>query len=182
MSNIVYIATSLDGYIADKDGGVDWLHSIPNPEGNDFGFAEFLAGIDALVMGRNTYEAILAFDLDLESQWPYPKPVYVVSTSAVGVPAALEGKVFPLQPGSPGALVSQLAEQGHQRLYIDGGKTIQGFMEEGLVDEMIITQIPIVLGGGMSLFGELAEPQAFELVSSEVLLGAMVKNHYRRRR
>lgn len=69
MKNIVYIATSLDGYIADRDGGLDWLHSIPNPDHSDFGWAEFMAGVDALVMGRTTFETVCGFDCD----WPYNK-------------------------------------------------------------------------------------------------------------
>ncbi|MBY5992204.1 dihydrofolate reductase family protein [Ferrimonas balearica] len=182
MGHVVYIATSLDGYIADRDGGLDWLHSVPNPEGDDLGFAEFIAGVDALVMGRNTYQTLLDFDLELPAQWPYPKPVYVVSRQPVTVPAALEGKVFALAADDPRGLSDRLAELGHQRLYVDGGRTIQGFLAAELIDELILTQIPILLGGGVPLFGALAEPQAFELVHSEVLLGALVKSHYRRRR
>ncbi|MBY6187721.1 dihydrofolate reductase family protein [Marinobacter hydrocarbonoclasticus] len=181
MSNFVYIATSLDGYIADVDGGVEWLHSVPNPEGNDFGFGAFMESIDALVMGRKTYESILSFNLDLSTQWPYPKPVYVVSASPITVPTELEGKVFSLTVAEPAAIVAELAQQGHHHLYIDGGRTIQGFMAAGLVDEMVISQMPIVLGGGVPLFGELTEQQTFELVSSEVLLEAIVKSHYRRK-
>ncbi|ADN74639.1 bifunctional deaminase-reductase domain protein [Ferrimonas balearica DSM 9799] len=180
MSNVVYIATSLDGFIADRDGGLDWLHSVPNPQGDDLGFAAFLAGIDALLMGRNTYQSILDFNLDLPSQWPYPKPVYVVGSSPITIPDALEGKVFALAPAEPAEMMATLAQMGHRHLYLDGGNTIQRFMAQGLVDELIISQIPVVLGGGVPLFGALPTMQSYELVSSEVMLGAMVKSHYRR--
>ena len=81
MANFVYIAQSLDGYIADKNGGLDWLNEIPNPDNSDFGFAEFLNNIDAIVMGRKTFEQVMSFGV-----WPYPKPVFVVSTSLKELP------------------------------------------------------------------------------------------------
>lgn len=73
--NSVFIATSLDGFIADKNGRIDWLHSIPNPENDDMGYVKFEEKIDALVIGRGTFETVLGFDVD----WPYHKPVFVLS-------------------------------------------------------------------------------------------------------
>ncbi|WP_394211294.1 dihydrofolate reductase family protein [Enterovibrio calviensis] len=175
MTNIVYIATSLDGYIADKNGGIEWLHSIPNPEGLDFGWAEFMQGIDALVMGRNTFETVCGFGID----WPYSKPVFVISHTLKCIPKAYEDKVF-LVSGDIKEIVTNLNEQGYKTLYIDGGKTVQSFVEQDLIDELIVTQIPTLLGGGAPLFGLLEQPQQYTLVKSEVLLNAMVKNHYRR--
>ena len=96
--NSVYIGVSLDGYIADKDGGLDWLDFIPNPEGSDMGYYEFMSGIDALVMGRNTFEVVDGFDID----WPYKKPVFVLSNSLTEVPEKYKGKVY-LLGGEPGA-------------------------------------------------------------------------------
>ena len=87
--NTVYIATSLDGYIADRDGKLDWLESIPNPDGNDFGYSDFMENIDALVMGRNTYEVVLGFDIP----WPYTKPVFVLSNFLESIPDELQEKV-----------------------------------------------------------------------------------------
>lgn len=92
MKNSVYIATSLDGYIADKNGSVDWLNNIPNPDNNDFGFAEFLENIDAIVMGRKTFQQIRSFGL-----WPYSKPVYVLSSTLDRIPDELSEKVIIIQ-------------------------------------------------------------------------------------
>jgi dihydrofolate reductase len=177
MSNIVYIATSLDGFIADKHNNIDWLHDIPNPEGSDLGFSEFMSRIDALVMGRNTLEIVLSFDID----WPYDKPVFVLSNTLNSVPSKLEGKVF-LINGELQDVVKKLAIKGYHNLYIDGGKTIQNFLKEDLIDEMIITTIPTLLGGGIPLFGELAEPLHFAHKQSEPLLGCIIKNYFVRKR
>lgn len=177
MANIVYIATSLDGYIADKNGNLDWLHSIPNPEGNDFGFHDFMNRVDALVMGRNTFETVCAFDCE----WPYSKPVFVISNSLKSIPEDYQDKAF-LVSGELNNILADLNAKGFNELYIDGGITIQNFLAQDLIDEMIITTFPIVLGGGSSLFGDLPSPLAFELKSSETLLNAMVKSHYLRQR
>lgn len=175
MPNIVYIATSLDGYIADKNGGLDWLHSIPNPDNLDLGWADFLGEIDALVMGRITFETVCGFDVD----WPYPMPVFVLSNLITSVPQAYRDKAEVVSGPLP-EVVESIKAKGFNTLYIDGGKTIRGFLQDDLIDEMIITQIPILLGGGVPLFGELSNPLTFEHVSTQVHLDAMVQNHYRR--
>lgn len=126
MANIVYIATSLDGYIADKNGNLDWLHSIPNPEGNDFGFADFMDRVDALVMGRNTFETVCGFDCE----WPYSKPVFVISNSLNTIPNNYKDKAF-LVNGELRDILTELNSKGFNDLYIDGGKTVQSFMAEG---------------------------------------------------
>ncbi|KXF80753.1 dihydrofolate reductase family protein [Enterovibrio coralii] len=177
MANIVYIATSLDGYIADKNNNLDWLHEIPNPEGSDFGFAAFMDRVDALVMGRNTVEMVLSFDCD----WPYPKPVFVLSNTMTTVPAGYEDKIY-LVKGELKDIVSELGAKGFKNLYIDGGLTIQSFLKEDLIDEMIITTIPVVLGGGIPLFGDLPQPLKFKHTKSEQLLDCIVKNYYVRTR
>jgi dihydrofolate reductase len=177
MSNIVYIGASLDGYIADRDGGLDWLHSTPNPDQSDFGFGEFMAGIDALVMGRVTFETVCGFDVD----WPYDKPVFVLSTTLDRVPEELQGRVEIIRGALP-EVIQTLHERGYSRLYIDGGKTVQSFLAEDLIDELILTRVPILLGGGVPLFGELKAPLTLEHVRTEVLAGALVQSHYRRNR
>lgn len=174
MKNYIYIATSLDGYIATKEGGLDWLSEIPNPDQSDFGFGDFLAGIDCIVMGRNTYEKVLTFD-----QWPYPKKVFVLSNSLKEVPAQLMDKVE-LVSGNVNEVIETINRQGFERIYVDGGKVIQSFLKEDLIDEMIITRIPVILGGGIPLFGELSEPVKFTHVKTEVLAGSMVKSYYSR--
>lgn len=177
MANSVYIGTSLDGYIADKDGGLDWLMSTPNPDNDDFGFAEFMARVDAIIMGRNTFETVCSFGGD----WPYNKPVFVLSSTLTTIPIEYTDNAQ-LISGTPGEVVTELNRRGFIDLYIDGGITIQKFLQADLIDELIISQLPIVLGGGTPLFGELAEPLMFKHRSSEVLLNAIVKSHYRRNR
>ena len=176
MSNIVYIATSLDGYIADTDGGIDWLNAIPNPEQSDLGYAGFISGIDALVMGRNTFDKVSGFDCP----WPYTKPVFLLSNTMRSIPDEYKDKVH-LVAGELKDVVAKLNRQGYENLYIDGGITIQNFLAQDLIDELIITRIPVVLGGGLPLFGTTEQKLWFEHVNTEVMLDALVQSHYRRK-
>lgn len=173
----VYIGASLDGYIADKNGGLDWLHSVPNPDQSDFGFADFMNSVDALLMGRVTFETVAGFDCE----WPYTKPVFVLSNSLESIPEEYAGKVK-LVKGELRDILSLLNSEGYSSLYIDGGSTIQSFLKEDLIDEISVSTIPILLGGGSSLFGDLIEPLQFDLVSSEVLVNQIVKTTYKRKR
>ncbi|MET4695900.1 dihydrofolate reductase family protein [Endozoicomonas lisbonensis] len=177
MSNIVYIATSLDGYIADRNHGLDWLHSTPNPDHDDMGFAEFISRIDALVMGRKTFEIVSGFDCE----WPYPKPVFVLSNTLKSIPEHLQDKAFLIQ-GSPEEVTSNLNQRGYQHLYIDGGTTIQQFLQQDLIDELIIARIPVVLGGGIPLFGTLEQSLSFEHIETKVHLNAIAQSFYKRSR
>lgn len=173
--NRVYIATSLDGYITDRNGGLGWLENIPDPGDNDMGYGAFMAETDALLMGRTTFETVCGFDVD----WPYAKPVYVLSNTLTAVPEEYADKVW-LVSGTLAEVLAFIHERGHHCLYIDGGKTIQSFLREGLIDEMVITVFPVLLGGGHSLFGALPKELNFELIRSEVHLGKLVQNYYRR--
>lgn len=177
MSNIVYVATSLDGFIADKDNKLDWLHNIPNPEKSDFGYGELMASVDALVMGRNTFETILGFNCD----WPYNKPVFVLSDRLTEIPKGYEDKAFLLK-GTPQQISENLNSKGYNKLYIDGGVTIQNFLKQDMIDELIITTIPILLGGGIPLFGELSQPTKFRHTKSERYADSIVKNYFVRER
>lgn len=174
MTNMIYIAVSLDNFIATQDGGLDWLYAIPNPERSDYGFAEFLKHIDAIVMGRNTFETVLGFDT-----WPYQKPVFVLSRTLAKLPEKAAGKAELIR-GEPTEVVAALNARGYQNLYIDGGRTIQGFLEADLIDEMVITRVPILLGGGIPLFGRLPNELKFRLVSTERLNDTLVKSIYHR--
>ena len=116
MSNIVYIATSLDGYISDKDDGLDWLEIIPNPDNSDFGWADFMNRIDALVMGRKTFEKVCSFDCD----WPYTKPVLVLSSSLKSLPERYKGKAEIIE-GPLSDILQTIKNKGFEDLYIDGG-------------------------------------------------------------
>lgn len=175
--NTVFIAKSLDGFIAGKQGELDWLELIPNPDHNDMGYTELMEATDAIVMGRTTYETVLGFGID----WPYQKPVFVLSRSLQIVPEKLAGKVS-LLAGSPAEILAIIHSKGYFNLYIDGGSTIQGFLAEDLIDELIITTIPILLGGGFSLFGDLPAPLEFEHVESKLFLNQVVQNRYKRKR
>lgn len=177
MSNIVYIATSLDGYIADRNSGLDWLYSTPNPDNLDLGWSNFITQIDALIMGRNTFEAVCSFDV----KWPYSKPVFVLSHTLTSIPEELHDKAEIIS-GELSQIIESLNKRGFTKLYIDGGKTIQSFLEADLIDELTITQIPILLGGGIPLYGKLVEPLKFEHISTQVYLNALVQTHYQRKR
>jgi len=175
--NSVFIATSLDGYIADKNGGIDWLHSIPNPDNDNMGYVEFNKGIDALVMGRTTFETVLGFDVD----WPYNKPVFVLSNKLKEMPESHKDKAF-LVKGTLTEILDQIHQKGLNRLYIDGGTTIRNFLKEDLIDQMVLTTIPILLGGGSSLFAELPNELKFELIGTKKYLNQITQNHYKRKK
>ncbi|MGD1854458.1 MAG: dihydrofolate reductase family protein [Leptolyngbyaceae cyanobacterium] len=176
MANYVYIAASLDGFIATADGGLDWLDEIPNPEQSDFGYGDFVTTIDAIVMGRNSFEKVLTFDT-----WPYDKPVFVLSKRLTQVPKNLASPVEIVQ-GDLKALVHRLNQQGYKNLYIDGGGTIQSFLAEDMIDEMTITRIPILLGSGIPLFGTLVKELRFHHQKTELFNNALVKSTYIRLR
>lgn len=175
--NSVYVGRSLDGFIAGKNGELDWLDAIPNPDGSDMGFYSFMARIDAIVMGRNTFEMVCSFGGD----WPYKIPVFVLSTSLSAIPEGFNDKAS-LVEGSLEEVLKSIHGGGFHRLYIDGGITIQHFLKEDLIDELIISTIPILLGGGIPLFQELPNSLAFEHVKSEVFLGQIVQDSYLRKR
>ena len=175
--NIVFIARSLDGYIAGPNGELDWLHATPNPDGIDMGFGALMDEIDAIVMGRGTFEVVCGFD----GPWPYAKPIYVLSNTLTILPEKAQGKAT-LLAGDLADVLASIHNQGHHVLYVDGGQTIQSFLREDRIDELRITTIPILLGGGAALFGALPEPLNWEHVQSEVCLGQLVQDRYRRAR
>ena len=172
MEAIVYIAQSLDGFIADQNGGLEWLNTIPNPSGSDYGFAAFMANIDAVVMGRNTFETVATFE-----GWPYVKPVFVVSRSLDQLPAKYDGKASLLSL-EPAAIMAHLGSLGLDRLYIDGGSLIQSFLKASLIDQLIITTVPIILGAGTPLFSDHGVRSHWRLTNSEILNNALIKTTY----
>ncbi|MCK0191511.1 dihydrofolate reductase family protein [Arenibacter sp. F20364] len=175
--NMVFIGASLDGYIADRNGGLNWLTAIPNPEQSDMGYTEFMAQVDALVMGRKTFETVCGF----EGDWPYAKPIFIVSRTLDTIAEEYRDKAE-LVKGSLVQILEKIYNKGYHRLYIDGGVTIQNFLKEDLIDEITITTIPIVLGGGSALFSVLPKELEFTLVESKIFLNQLVQNHYRRKR
>jgi dihydrofolate reductase len=175
--NKVFIARSLDGYIADRNGGLDWLYSVPNPDNLDLGYERFIQSVDAILMGRTTFETVCGFNVE----WPYNLPVFVLSSTLQKVPDILKEKAEVLNGALPDIL-DKIYNKGLHRLYIDGGLTVQSFLKEDLIDELIITTIPILLGGGIPLFGELPEEMEFEHLESVLYLDALVQDTYRRKR
>ena len=148
----VFIATSLDGFIARKDGELDWLDKANTtvPQGEDCGYIAFMESVDVLVMGRKSYEKILTF-----GQWPYgDKPVVVLSSNPIDISPHLASTITHSSE-TPEVLHARLTDQGAKRLYIDGGVTIQRFLATGLIHDLTITLIPILLGEGLPLFGLL---------------------------
>jgi dihydrofolate reductase len=173
MSNYVYIAASIDGFIATSDGDVDWLMEA-NPDKSDYGFADFMDGVDALIMGRNTFDKVITF-----GEWSYTKPVFVLSNSLTEVPEKLKGKVEIIK-GDIKGIVKNMKKQGYKNLYIDGGKVIQSFLKEDMIDEIIITRIPILLGKGIALFGEVDQSLKFKHTKTEVFNDSLVQSWYLR--
>lgn len=175
----VFIATSLDGFIARSDGRIDWLNDANAmvPPGEDCGFAEFLSSVDALVMGRNTFEQVLSFP-----EWPYgSKPVVVLSHSLRSLPAQVPATVT-LSAESPATLVARLSAQGLRHLYIDGGLTIQSFLMANLIEEMTITVIPVLLGSGKPLFGPLQSDVHLQFLTNRAYDFGFVQSTYLVRR
>jgi dihydrofolate reductase len=168
MKASVFIATSVDGFIARKDGAIDWLPEDAEPHGYD----EFMATIDAIVMGRNTFETVLGF-----GAWPFKTPVIVLSSRASEL-VAPEGASCDMMSGTPEEIVARLDERGLKHLYIDGGVTIQRFLEAGLIQRMIITRIPVLLGSGIPLFGPLSRDVKLDHVATRTYRGGLVQSEY----
>ncbi len=169
----VYIAASLDGYIAGPDNDLDWLEQLPNPDDDDFGFEDHMASIDAVVMGRGTFDAVSTF-----RPWPYDKPVLVVSSTLGEIAEDLSGSVEVIS-GSPNEVVDRCRQKGLDDLYIDGGRLVTSFLEAGLIDEMTISWIPVLLGAGIPLFGALPQQLWWTHVSTKSFAGGMVQSTYR---
>jgi Dihydrofolate reductase len=146
----VFIATSLDGFIADAQGGVDWLVTLPVTEGEDHGYAAFMAGVDGLLMGSGSFRSVLTFP-----EWLYDKPVTVLSRSltTADIPAALRDRVDLLDT-TPREALQTLGARGIRRVYLDGGQVISSFLREGLVQRLTITRVPVLLGRGLPLFAD----------------------------
>jgi len=150
MKASVFTATSVDGFIARENGSVDWLPTGDGPGREDYGYQDFLDSVDALVMGRNSYDMVRSF-----GAWPYGnKPVMILTSQPLSIPTSIPTTVSAMS-GSPHAVVQALSNKGYQHLYIDGGKTVQGFIRAGLIQTLIITIIPILIGSGIPLFGAL---------------------------
>ncbi len=172
----VFVATSLDGFIARPDGSVDWLNAANAavPPGEDCGYRAFMATVDTLVMGRNTFEQVLTF-----GEWPYGStPVVVLSRRASSLPSNAPHTATSSQD-APTDLVARLSAEGNRHLYVDGGLTVQSFLAEHLIDELTITVIPILLGTGIPLFGPLPSDVNLSHVATRVYEFGFVQHEYR---
>jgi len=165
----VFIGTSVDGFIARANGDLDWL---PPGGGEPHGYEEFMAAVDALVIGRKTFETVLNFDA-----WPYgEKPVFVLSTRALA-PAPL-GAVVERMSGTPADIVSLLAARGIRHIYVDGGITIQGFLRAGLIQRLIITRVPVLIGSGVPLFGATPRDIRLKHIATREYASGLVQSEY----
>jgi dihydrofolate reductase len=165
----VFVGTSIDGFIARRDGSLDWL---PPGGGEEHGYTAFLASVDAVVMGRGTFETVLTFD-----RWPFEKPVIVLTARepAVRLPP---GTRVEFMSGAPGDVVRRLAQRGMTHLYIDGGITIQRFLHAGLIDRMTITRVPVIIGEGIPLFGPTSRDVRLDHVSTRSYASGLVTTEY----
>jgi dihydrofolate reductase len=165
----VFVGTSVDGFIARTNGDLDWL---PAGGGEPHGYDEFIASVDAIVIGRNTFETVLAF-----ATWPYgAKRVVVLSSRPVDLSAA-KGVVEQMG-GPPLEIVSRLAASGARHLYVDGGITVQRFLRAGLVQRLIITRVPVLIGDGIPLFGSLPGDVRLRHVATRHYPSGLVQSEY----
>lgn len=172
-TNKVFIAASLDGFIADEQGKVDFLNAFSDPQQGDMGYTTFIENIDAILMGRKTYETVLSFGID----WPYAKPVFIWTTQNISISESLKEKVIPLR-GSLEEILHQIHKQGYHDLYIDGGQTIQSFLNAGLIHEMTLSTIPVLLGSGIPLFKNVKNHQQFKCTNTVCFPNGIVQNQF----
>ena len=169
MKASVFVGTSLDGFIARPSGAFDFL---PADGGEPHGYQEFFASVDALVIGRNTFDVVLAFPT-----WYYgDKPVFVLSNRPLPPPPA--GAVVERRSGDPAAILGGLEGRGIGHVYVDGGSTIQQFLRAGLIDRLVITRVPVLIGEGISLFGPTGRDIALRHVATQQFSGGLVKSEY----
>ena len=171
MTVSVFVGTSVDGFIARRDGALDFL---PAGGGEPHGYHEFVATVDAIVIGRNTFETVLAFP-----EWPYgEKRVVALSSRPVDL-SVIRGRVVEQMSGEPADIVSRLAATGAHHLYVDGGDTIQRFLRAGLVQRLIVTRVPVLIGEGIPLFGPLTHDIRLEHVTTRAFPSGLVQSEYR---
>ena len=174
MKVTVFIAASLDGYIARRNGDVSWLQTPESAaDESDYGYNAFIETVDRLVMGRLSFEKVLSF-----GEWPYSVPVTVLSRSGATIPTELSDSVESSEL-KPFDLLAALEARGDRHVYLDGGQTIQRFLRAGLVDEVILTRVPVLLGDGIPLFGPLDRDIKLELLGSQGYPSGLLQSRYR---
>jgi dihydrofolate reductase len=171
----VFVGVSLDGFIARPNGDLDWLIGEGAGDSAEYGYNEFIAGMDAIVMGRKTFEKAVTFD-----KWYYGKMrVVVLSSRYLDLSIAqARGGIVEVMAGSPTEIVSNLAASGAYHLYVDGGITIQQFLRAGLIHRLIISRLPVLIGEGISLFGSLPRDIRLNHIATRTYPGGMVQSEY----
>jgi dihydrofolate reductase len=167
----VFVGASVDGFIARQNGELDWLPTDPEPHGYD----EFIASVDTLVIGRNTFEIVMGFE-----SWPYAaKRVVVLSSRPLDLSVAkARGGVVEQMGGSPAEIVSRLEASGARSLYVDGGITVQGFLRAGLIQRLVVTRVPVLIGQGIPLFGSLPRDVPLRHVATRTYPSGLVQSEY----
>jgi dihydrofolate reductase len=165
----VFIGTSVDGFIARRNGYIDFL---PEGGGEPHGYTEFIATVDTLVIGHKTLDTVLGME-----EWPYgDKRVVVLSSSKLDLSKA-KGQVEQMS-GSPEEIVKQLEASGTKHAYVDGGVTIQRFLRAGLIQRITITRVPVLIGEGIPLFGSLTGDVRLRHISTQAYKSGLVKSEY----
>jgi len=170
MAASVFIGTSVDGFIARVNGDLDFL---PADGGEPHGYVEFIASVDALVIGRKTFETVLAYP-----EWPYGKKRVVALSSKPLDFSSVRGGVVEQMSGAPAEIVSKLAARGVNHIYVDGGITIQAFLRAGLIQRLIITRVPVLIGEGIPLFGALPRDVRLKHVATRHYPSGLVQTEY----
>lgn len=170
MAASVFIGMSVDGFIARANGDLDFL---PPGGGEPHGYDEFMASVDALVIGRKTFETVLSFP-----EWPYGKKRVVVLSSRPLDFSGVRGGNVEQMNGTPAEIVSKLAASGARHAYIDGGITIQRFLRAGLIQRLIITRVPVLIGEGIPLFGTLPHDIRLRHVATQHYPSGLVQTEY----
>jgi dihydrofolate reductase len=173
MRTTIYMGMSLDGFVARADDRLDFLPAPP--DGDEHGFSAFLATVDVIVMGRRTLEVVLSFGL---KHWPYRQTPLIVLSRSLTLPPAGSPTTVSLRSGEPAALLHSLAAEGIEHVYVDGARTARAFLAEGLVDRLIVTHVPVLIGEGLSLWGRLPRDIRLTLLESRVQPGGLVQSVY----
>lgn len=170
----VFIGTSVDGFIARRNGDIGWLTGFSSL-GEDHGYDTHIDRVDGIVMGRGTFDVVKGFD-----PWPYSKPVIVLSRSLspVAIPAALHGKVEIIN-ASPHEAMTIAEDRGWRGVYVDGGVVIQSFLRAGLIEDMVISRVPVLIGDGLPLFGPVQGDIALDHVETRSFPSGLVQSFYR---
>jgi len=170
MKMSVFVGTSLDGFIARRNGSFDFL---PEGGGEPHGYDEFMASVDTLLIGRNTFEVVLGF-----GEWPYGKKRVVVLSSRRVDLSQVRGGVVEQMSGAPAEIATKLAATGAQHVYVDGGITVQRFLAAGLIQSLVITRVPVLIGDGIPLFGSLPHDVKLRHIETRQYMSGLVRSEY----